>query len=996
VAINQHTSINLLAAQHLKVSSCAVLLALTVPMHNVCARETADPDRFNHAKKTMVTATKFSRHFDDESVSDGLSGLNESTSGKTTAPVSSKPVVHSHAPQVAHGKTLKKIGPGGGGSGRNVWTPGGALADPPSSAVLAQAIVRVRPLVESGKYAEAQQIMTEYERSHARCHCFRNQLAKIAVAHAEQQMSISPVTAATAAREALVADPLYKPAQSVLSQALGSMGMDANDANVRLKLGDQLLAQGKNTEAAAEYAESLRLKPSAEAHTGIANAAWRNHSKDLAKIEYERAVAVNPKHSAALRELGTLSYKQGDIVGASGHLSKALIANPEDKEAGNQLIALWQEQVSIHQDANSHLGLARAYQLSGQLKPAEDEYHKVVQLDPTNPKLPQARRSFKVAMVHDRAMQSMYSAQDLEKRGMIQQAQQRSAAAVAMYPNCRSILLYHGQLSQRMGNYADARNSYQAVLKQDPTNAIASAGLNALPAGAPNAYSSFVPATGGLSSAAGGAADAGAFSSAAGGAAAANSGSMWQNAAGAGSAIAGGAPTPGSMVFGAPGSGAFGGTYGGANGGAMPGYGPAGYGDMQSMDSTKISTDGQVNMMSNFIGGLTSIINPGMLTAPGSPIPGAISGVLTGGASPQAMTAVDASGATSALAQAAAALKAAGAQPSAGQPSGGVLSAASSASVPYAANPPAYGSINAVNGVVNSPGYGSATNFGVVNSPGYGSATNFGAANPSGYGSATNFGAVNPSGYGSAAANFGAVNPSGYGSSATNFGAVNASGYGSPTNFGAANSGAGNFSAAAAALAGGATGGSSQMLMSLANQAIANGASPADLIRLGEKYGPLLQNKSPEQIAKIYKKHKGALEKELGVKMPDRIGPMTPARSQLATTAKTPADMLLYAPGGGGVSGVTTNNTTNNFATANNFATTNSVTTSNNFNTANHSTLNGVGAASGFSGAGTAPQSASGLSHNSTGAPQNNGIPSFEQIMNGQNSSPTNPSSTVP
>src|SRR5262249_19303534 len=90
---------------------------------------------------------------------------------------------------------------------------------------------------------------------------------------------------------------------------------------------------------------------------------------------------------------------EDDVVGASADLSRAVIINSKDKVAGKALIDLWQKQVAKNpNNANSHLGLARAYQLVGDLKAAQAEYREVVRIDPNHPNLPACRQSFKLAL----------------------------------------------------------------------------------------------------------------------------------------------------------------------------------------------------------------------------------------------------------------------------------------------------------------------------------------------------------------------------------------------------------------------------------------------------------------------------------------------------------------------------------------------------------------------------------------------------------------------
>src|SRR5207244_3734283 len=108
-------------------------------------------------------------------------------------------------------------------------------------------------------------------------------------------------------------------------------------------------------------------------------------------------------------------------------LSHALTLDPSDTASKKTLLELWQHQVSHNpKDANAHLGLARAYQLGGDLPSAQSEYRQVVRLDPTNPNLPAARQSFKLALARQEARRSLEAAKTLEAHGAAKEAYQKA------------------------------------------------------------------------------------------------------------------------------------------------------------------------------------------------------------------------------------------------------------------------------------------------------------------------------------------------------------------------------------------------------------------------------------------------------------------------------------------------------------------------------------------------------------------------------------------
>ena len=175
-----------------------------------------------------------------------------------------------------------------------------------------------------------------------------------------------------------------------------------------------------------------------------------------------------------------LHLASGDVVSANSELSRAVILDPQDKEAGANLVKLWQTQVSKMPNANSHLGLARAYQLNGDLQSAQAEYREVVRIDPNHPYLPAARQSFKIALAKQEAEKSMTAAKNLESQGLINDAYQKASEAVAYSPGNSNYKIYQGELLEKLGK-PGTKQVYLTVLKDDPQNTAAVQKIKMLP-----------------------------------------------------------------------------------------------------------------------------------------------------------------------------------------------------------------------------------------------------------------------------------------------------------------------------------------------------------------------------------------------------------------------------------------------------------------------------------------------------------------------------------
>ncbi len=357
-----------------------------------------------------------------------------------------------------------------------------ASNSPKVASFLDQAQTKAQNLIKEGKLDQAQELLKSYVKALPRDPGLKSEFAKVTVQRAQQLLSDQNIDgAAKMAREALSVQPQNQAAHTVLAQVMKKQGLSSESSPDRIKAANGLLAKGKVSEAEMEYRSAIRIKPAAEAYVGLGDIALKSGDKDKAKIEYQKALELEPHSGAALRQMGIIRLGQSDVVGANSDLSRALVVNPHDQEASKHLIDLWQKQVTHSPDsANSHLGLARAHQLSGDLQSAQSEYRKVVEIDPNNANLPAARQSFKLSLARQEAHRSVEAARGLESAGAIKEAHAKVSEAVNLCPGDSSFKLYQAQLSEKLGLNNEAHAGYMGVLKDDPNNAEASQGLNGL------------------------------------------------------------------------------------------------------------------------------------------------------------------------------------------------------------------------------------------------------------------------------------------------------------------------------------------------------------------------------------------------------------------------------------------------------------------------------------------------------------------------------------
>lgn len=371
------------------------------------------------------------------------------------------------------------------------FTPVGAVfgdTPPSSSAPAVQSIDKAQPgasldvaiseakqkaldLEKGGKLDESAKTLIEILGQKPDDQALLDQLARVDVLRAEQYARKKKYEEAlNATRQALSASPNDTPANQMLSRLYKELGADPDNVVNRLRVADALYSQGRYAEAKVEYLASLPVKITAPAYVGLGRVAEKLKGTGAGRSDFEAALQIDANSSSAHCQMGICYLNENNVVSANSELSRALILDQTNREAGESLVKLWKNQVARLADANSHLGLARAYQLMGDLKSAQDEYKIVVELDPQNPSLPAARQSFKLALTRQKAANDIAQARALQAQGQLTEAYKKAFEATGLSPRNSEYKLYQGELLQRMGQPASAKQVYMSILEYDPKN----------------------------------------------------------------------------------------------------------------------------------------------------------------------------------------------------------------------------------------------------------------------------------------------------------------------------------------------------------------------------------------------------------------------------------------------------------------------------------------------------------------------------------------------
>jgi len=417
----------------------------------------AKPADFSHAQQTFVPPSYIRRDLDSLGTNNwSFPGLNSSPSPSYSNP------------DLGVGTMIKR-GSSNSPTGENLGS-------------VAQIQKQVSSLVNTGQLADAENLARAGLKAYPNSGILKSQFAAITATEAQQFLQGQNYDlAGKKARESLVAEPGNKISKSVDGTVLRLQGLDPNLVEGHVSAGDTLTADGRLLEASVEYKLALEIKPNAAAHVGLGNIAVGKGQTGEASRHFERALSLDPNSSLAYRQRGALRYISRDVIGASADFSKAVSLNPNDQLAAEALVGLWKQQVTAYPNAaNSHLGLGRAYMQTQNLEAARNEYKAVVAIDPNNPVLPAARASFKLALAKQQANQCMQAAKTLDGQGAWNEAHQKLSEAMAYCPSDPQILLYNGQICERLGLVSEAHDSYMSVLKADPQNLQAAERLKAL------------------------------------------------------------------------------------------------------------------------------------------------------------------------------------------------------------------------------------------------------------------------------------------------------------------------------------------------------------------------------------------------------------------------------------------------------------------------------------------------------------------------------------
>lgn len=188
-------------------------------------------------------------------------------------------------------------------------------------------------------------------------------------------------------------------ASEAINEAKAALAENPNDAEAHKNEGLALEQARKFDAAIGEFKEALRIKPDyAVVHYDLGILYYDMHSYDDSIAEYKKAIVLNPNDESAHYNLGNTYKDKGDAASAILEFREAKRLNPNDPMARHNLAAMLMKQspgVAIKEMQElekrfpnfemCHICLGRALESQGDMKAAEAEFRKALELDPADP-----------------------------------------------------------------------------------------------------------------------------------------------------------------------------------------------------------------------------------------------------------------------------------------------------------------------------------------------------------------------------------------------------------------------------------------------------------------------------------------------------------------------------------------------------------------------------------------------------------------------------------
>ncbi|HTY08848.1 MAG TPA: tetratricopeptide repeat protein [Candidatus Edwardsbacteria bacterium] len=210
------------------------------------------------------------------------------------------------------------------------------------------------------------------------------------------------------------------------------------------KLGRELYAKGRHTDAIAEYKKAIKLSPEfADIHNQLGLAYYLNGEFEEAVNSFREAIELNPSYVEAHLNLAITLNELGRYEESVAHFTKA-----SDAEDAKGVMPLGVR----NQLAGTHAKLGDTYNDIGYDKEAAEEYAKALKI---NPKYHDVRLKLAKCLLNLGRMDAA-----LDELKLILDAN----------PDYLEALIFTGVAFLKQGDKAKARQQWEQCLRKDPKN----------------------------------------------------------------------------------------------------------------------------------------------------------------------------------------------------------------------------------------------------------------------------------------------------------------------------------------------------------------------------------------------------------------------------------------------------------------------------------------------------------------------------------------------
>jgi tetratricopeptide (TPR) repeat protein len=169
---------------------------------------------------------------------------------------------------------------------------------------------------------------------------------------------------------------------------------DPDSTPVHMLLGEAYDALGQSGNAVREFELAAKKGNVPDAHFALGFLFWRDKRYEEAGREFQKELALDPRHFQALAYLGDIRLKQGDDAGAEKLLKESLAAKDglwithydlgllasEQKQYATAIAQLQSAEKLDPKRADTHYRLAQIYKQTGNADAAKEELRTVSQL----------------------------------------------------------------------------------------------------------------------------------------------------------------------------------------------------------------------------------------------------------------------------------------------------------------------------------------------------------------------------------------------------------------------------------------------------------------------------------------------------------------------------------------------------------------------------------------------------------------------------------------